>query len=46
MQPSAYQLVFAIGLILSGTVASFFGHRLFRIVLVIFGFIIGASLYN
>lgn len=42
MLPAVYQLPAAIVLILSGTVACFFGHRLFRIVLLIFGFIIGA----
>lgn len=42
MLPGAYQLPAAVVLILSGAVACFFGHRLFRIVLLIFGFIIGA----
>ena len=42
MLPAAYQLPAAIVLILSGAVACFFGHRLFRIVLLIFGFLIGA----
>ncbi len=42
MLPAAYQLPAAVVLVLSGTVACFFGHRLFRIVLILFGFIIGA----
>ena len=42
MLPASYQLPAAIVLILGGTVACFFGYRLFRIVLVIFGFILGA----
>lgn len=42
MLPAAYQLPAAVVLILSGAVACFFGHRLFRTVLLIFGFLIGA----
>jgi hypothetical protein len=42
MLPAAYQLPAAIVLLLGGTVACFFGYRLFRIVLAIFGFILGA----
>ena len=42
MLPAAYQLPAAVVLILSGAVACFFGHRLFRIVLLIFGCLIGA----
>ena len=42
MLPVAYQLPAAVVLILSGAVACFFGHRLFRIVLLIFGCLIGA----
>jgi hypothetical protein len=42
MLPASYQLPAAIVLIAGGTVACFFGYRLFRIVLAIFGFILGA----
>src|SRR5512138_2925944 len=42
MLPASYQLPAAIVLIAGGTVACFFGYRLFRIVLAIFGFIFGA----
>ena len=42
MLPATYQLPAALVLLLGGTVACFFGYRLFRIVLAIFGFIIGA----
>jgi len=42
MLPAAYQLPAAIVLVLSGALSCFFGHRLFRVVLLIFGFIIGA----
>ncbi len=42
MLPAAYQLPAAVVLILSGAVTCFFGHRLFRIVLLIFGCLIGA----
>ena len=42
MLPSSYQLPAAIVLLLGGAIACFFGYRLFRIVLAIFGFIIGA----
>ena len=42
MLPSAYQLPAALVLLLGGIVSCFFGYRLFRIVLAIFGFIIGA----
>ncbi len=42
MLPASYQLPAAIVLLLGGIVACFFGYRLFRIVLAIFGFIIGA----
>jgi hypothetical protein len=40
--PVQYQLPAAIVLLLGGTVACFFGYRLFRLVLAIFGFILGA----
>jgi Domain of unknown function (DUF4203) len=40
--PAAYQLPAAILLILGGLVACFFGYRLFKFVLGIFGFILGA----
>ena len=42
MLPVGYQLPAALILLLGGTVSCFFGYRLFRIVLAIFGFIIGA----
>lgn len=41
MIPASYQIPAAIVLILGGTVACFFGYRLFRIVLAISGFILG-----
>ena len=44
MLPAQYQLPAAIVLLLGGVVACFFGYRLFRIVLGIFGFILGALL--
>ena len=44
MLPAQYQLPAAIVLLVGGVVATFFGYRLFRIVLAIFGFIIGALL--
>jgi hypothetical protein len=42
MLPASYQLPAAIVLTLGGIVSCFFGYRLFRIVLAIFGFILGA----
>jgi hypothetical protein len=42
MLPASYQLPAAAVLLLGGAVACFFGYRLFRIVLAIFGFILGA----
>ncbi len=42
MLPASYQLPAAIVLLLGGIVSCFFGYRLFRIVLAIFGFILGA----
>ena len=42
MLPASYQLPAAILLLVGGIVACFFGYRLFRIVLAIFGFILGA----
>ena len=42
MLPAAYQLPAALVLLLGGAVSCFFGYRSFRIVLAIFGFIIGA----
>jgi hypothetical protein len=41
MLPASYQLPAAIVLLLGGTVACFFGYRMFRLVLAIFGFIFG-----
>lgn len=42
MLPATYQLPAAIVLLLGGVVSCFFGYRLFRIVLAIFGFILGS----
>jgi hypothetical protein len=42
MLPASYQLPAALVLLLGGTVACFFGYRMFRVVLAIFGFILGA----
>ena len=42
MLPVAYQVPAAIVLLAGGIVSCFFGYRLFRIVLAIFGFILGA----
>jgi hypothetical protein len=42
MLPASYQMPAAIVLLLGGIIACFFGYRLFRIVLAIFGFILGA----
>src|SRR5688500_5723472 len=42
MLPASYQIPAAIVLLLGGIVACFFGYRLFRIVLLIFGFILGS----
>lgn len=44
MLPAQYQIPAAIVLLLGGIVACFFGYRLFRIVLAIFGCIFGAML--
>jgi hypothetical protein len=42
MLPASYQLPAAIVLLVGGVVSCFFGYRLFRIVLALFGFILGA----
>jgi hypothetical protein len=42
MLPASYQLPAAIVLLLGGIVACFFGYRMFRLVLAIFGFILGS----
>jgi hypothetical protein len=42
MLPVSYQLPAAVVLLLGGIVAAFFGYRFFRIVLALFGFILGA----
>lgn len=42
MLPASFQMPAALVLVLSGFIACFFGHRLFRFVLALFGFIIGA----
>jgi hypothetical protein len=44
MLPHAYELPAAIGLVLAGALACFAGYRVFRIVLAIYGFILGAML--
>jgi uncharacterized protein DUF4203 len=44
MLPQTFQLPAAVVLVLSGAVACFAGYRLFRVVLAIFGFILGAML--
>jgi hypothetical protein len=44
MLPQAYQLPAALLLIFSGALTCFAGYRLFRIVLAIYGFILGAML--
>ncbi|MGE0446768.1 MAG: DUF4203 domain-containing protein [Vicinamibacterales bacterium] len=44
MLPASYQIPAAIVLLLGGIVGCFFGYRLFRIVLAITGFIVGAGL--
>jgi hypothetical protein len=41
MLPAAYQVPAAIALVVGGAVACFFGYRLVRVVLSIFGFILG-----
>ena len=42
--PATFELPAAIVLVLAGTVACFAGYRLFRVVLAIYGFILGAML--
>ncbi len=42
MLPASSQIPVALMLVAAGAVAAFFGYRLFRIVLAIFGFILGA----
>jgi hypothetical protein len=44
MLPPSYEIPAAIALILGGAVSCFAGYRLFRLVLAIYGFIIGAVL--
>ncbi|HTM03889.1 MAG TPA: DUF4203 domain-containing protein [Vicinamibacterales bacterium] len=44
MLPAAYQMPAAVGLLLAGVIACFFGYRLFRVVLALSGFFIGALL--
>jgi hypothetical protein len=44
MLPASYQIPAAAVLLVGGVVACFFGYRLFRIVLALFGFIFGALL--
>jgi len=42
MLPASYQVPAALTLLLGGVISCFFGYRLFRIVLAMFGFILGA----
>ena len=44
MLPATFELPAAIVLVLGGAVACFAGYRLFRVVLAIYGFILGAAL--
>lgn len=44
MLPHSYEFPAAVLIVLSGTVACFAGYRLFRLVLAIYGFILGAML--
>src|SRR5262245_26865290 len=44
MLPSAYEIPAALVLVVGGTLACFAGYRLFRFVLAIYGFILGAML--
>lgn len=44
MLPPSYALPAAIALVLSGAIACFAGYRLFRLVLAIYGFILGAMI--
>src|SRR3970282_2022106 len=42
MLPTSYQIPAALILLAGGTIACFFGYRLFRVVLGIYGFVLGA----
>src|SRR5204863_3064619 len=44
MLPTSYELPAAIVLVLGGALACFAGYRLFRFVLAIYGFVLGAML--
>jgi hypothetical protein len=44
MLPAAYVTPAAVLLVLGGTLACFFGYRLFRVVLAVYGFILGAAI--
>src|SRR2546421_443102 len=46
MLPASYQLPAAVLLLAGGIVSCFFGYRLFRTVLAIFGFILGATSFG
>ena len=46
MLPQSYEIPAALVLVLAGAVACFAGYRLFRIVLAVFGFILGAMLVS
>ena len=43
MLPAAYQIPAAVVLLAGGLLACFFGYRLFKVVLAVFGFIIFAA---
>lgn len=44
MLPHSYQLLAAVVLVVGGTIACFAGYRLFRFVLTVYGFILGAMI--
>jgi|SRR5262245_15695362 len=44
MLPASYQVPAAVALLIGGFVSCFFGYRLFRIVLTVAGFILGAAM--
>src|SRR4029077_5874321 len=46
MLPQSYEIPAALVLVLAGAVACFAGYRLFRIVLAVFGFLLGAMLVS
>src|SRR5206468_12748562 len=44
MLPVSYEVPVAVALVIGGTITCFAGYRLFRMVLAIYGFIVGAML--